>query len=340
MRISREKLLSQAEATDFAPAMLEKVILLLQLLERINRHPNLDGKLALKGGTALNLFYFDLPRLSVDIDLNYIGAVGREKMLAERPKIIETITAICEQEGLSVRTTTDGHAGISFHLRYASALGQQGNLKVDLNFMFRVPLWIPVRLPSHHIGSYQIDDVLVLDRHELAAGKLAALLSRKTSRDLFDAYEMLVQGMPDGPFEPAKLRLAFVVYGAINREDWRTVKADDVGMSLQDMKTNLVPLLRSNIIATAGPLNDWSRRMVDECQEALSVVLPLYDNEMTFLNKILDDGEIHPIHITSDGEMSTRLVIHPGLAWKALNVREFKKAGKRRNSIGDDIEGI
>lgn len=118
MNVSREKLLAEAATTGFNPIILEKVIHLLHLLERINRHPNLTGKLALKGGTALNLFYFDLPRLSVDIDLNYIGAVNREDMRAERPTIIETITAICLQEALSVRTTLDGHAGISFHLRY------------------------------------------------------------------------------------------------------------------------------------------------------------------------------------------------------------------------------
>ncbi|MCG2795115.1 MAG: nucleotidyl transferase AbiEii/AbiGii toxin family protein [Actinomycetia bacterium] len=41
--------------------------------------PKGEGKLVLKGGTALNLFYLDMPRLSVDIDLNYIGAAGRER---------------------------------------------------------------------------------------------------------------------------------------------------------------------------------------------------------------------------------------------------------------------
>jgi hypothetical protein len=41
--------------------------------------------MALKGGTALNLFHFDVPRLSVDIDLNYVGAIERDTMLAENP---------------------------------------------------------------------------------------------------------------------------------------------------------------------------------------------------------------------------------------------------------------
>ena len=47
--------------------MIEKVLHLLNLLDQLNRHPMLKGKWVLKGGTALNLFVFDLPRLSVDI---------------------------------------------------------------------------------------------------------------------------------------------------------------------------------------------------------------------------------------------------------------------------------
>ena len=45
------------------------------------------ARLVLKGGTALNLFLFDLPRLSVDIDVNYIGSADRDVMLEERPTV-------------------------------------------------------------------------------------------------------------------------------------------------------------------------------------------------------------------------------------------------------------
>ena len=64
--------------------MLEKVIQLLHLLEASQAHPFLKNRWALKGGTALNLFVFDVPRLSVDIDLNYVGAADRETMMVER----------------------------------------------------------------------------------------------------------------------------------------------------------------------------------------------------------------------------------------------------------------
>lgn len=59
--------------TGFDQFYIEKVLRLLRILENFFTHPALRDKYVLKGGTALNLFYFDLPRLSVDIDLNYLG---------------------------------------------------------------------------------------------------------------------------------------------------------------------------------------------------------------------------------------------------------------------------
>ena len=91
MRISPERLESEAESTGFRADVLEKAILLLATLDAICNHPVLKGKLALKGGTALNLFVFEVPRLSVDIDLNYVGSWKRDEMLEERPKIEKAI---------------------------------------------------------------------------------------------------------------------------------------------------------------------------------------------------------------------------------------------------------
>lgn len=340
MRVSREKLLAEAAATGFRPEILEKVILLLQLLEGVNRHPFLAGKLALKGGTALNLFLFDLPRLSVDIDLNYVGAEARETMLAERLQVVESITAICRREGLTVRTKLDGHAGISWHLRYDSALGQQGNLKIDLNFMFRVPLWPVVRQDSRAIGSYQAHGIAVMDLHELAAGKLAALLSRHTSRDLFDAYELLVRGLPDQTFIQERLRLAFVIYGAINREDWRSIGLETLDLATQDLETYLVPLLREDVLTSLGSAGVRGRHLVDACRQALAAVLPLTTQEQAFLDRLLESGEIEPALLTQDTDLADRIRRHPGLAWKALNVRDYKRGITAPGGLKEDIEAL
>ena len=63
MRLSRERLQREAKATGFRVEILEKVARLLDLLDGFDRHPYLKERLVLKGGTALNLFVFDVPRL-------------------------------------------------------------------------------------------------------------------------------------------------------------------------------------------------------------------------------------------------------------------------------------
>src|SRR4051812_46477599 len=103
MTFGADEIQQTAAALGFRPESLEKAFRLLSLLEAIKSHPFLRSRVALKGGTALNLFLFELPRLSVDIDINYVGAQDRTTMLAERPKLEEAIQAVCSRERLTVR---------------------------------------------------------------------------------------------------------------------------------------------------------------------------------------------------------------------------------------------
>ncbi len=77
-----------------------------------------------------------------------------------------------------------------------------------------------ITLDSQTLGPVVAEEIVVVDRHELAAGKLAALCSRNASRDIFDARELLRRD----DIDRGKLRLAFVVYGGLNRKDWRSVR--------------------------------------------------------------------------------------------------------------------
>lgn len=166
LKISAEKLAAEAESTGFRPDVLEKAAHLLGLLTALRSHSFIGDKLVLKGGTALNLFIFDVPRLSVDIDLNYIGAEGRDAMLAERPMVEQAVQAVFAREGLTVRRAPDEHAGRKWSLRYESAPGGSGNLEVDVNYMFRVPLWPVTYHDSHPLGSWRATGIPVLDAHE------------------------------------------------------------------------------------------------------------------------------------------------------------------------------
>ncbi len=322
MRVSRERLLSEAEVTGFRPEMLEKAMLLLHLLEALFRHPFLKNRLALKGGTALNLFLADLPRLSIDLDLNYVGNPNLEVMQAERPKVEEAIRAVCEREGFTIRRlpSEEEHAGGKWSLRYESALSTGGNLEIDLNYMYRIPPW-PLELrDSCSIGTTQARGIPVLDLHELAAGKLVALLSRKASRDLFDVHFLLTSM----DLDIARLRLAFVVYGAMSRRDWREVSIHDVDFQEKDLRHQLLPLLRRDFIDVVGDIRSWTTRIVEECRERLAYVLPFTDAEAEFLNRLLDHGEIVPSLLTRDEDLAQRIQQHPMLQWKALNVQKFK----------------
>ena len=82
----------RASEFGFARDILEKVYRLADILEFLNSEPKLRGKLALKGGTAINVTIFNLPRLSVDIELDYLVNGSKEEMLHNR-EIINTTLA-------------------------------------------------------------------------------------------------------------------------------------------------------------------------------------------------------------------------------------------------------
>lgn len=320
MKFSPSEVLQAAEATGFKAEMVEKVLHLLNLLNTLNSHQFLKGKWVLKGGTALNMFRLDLPRLSVDIDLNYIGALDREEMLAERPKIEQAAQAVFSREGFSTKRVPDEHAGGKWRLSYQSFTGQSGNLEVDMNFMFRQPLWDIQPTDSHPLGDFQSKSIPVLDIHELAAGKLAALLARGQARDLFDCHRIF--SMDD--LEKDQLRVAFVTFGGMNRKDWRNVSSEDVDFDAAELTRVLIPTL--HVRETKGQVSpaEYGTRLVRECREGLSAVLPFTDSERAFLDLLLDRGEIDPTLLTADTSLQQRIRSQPLLEWKALNVKRHK----------------
>jgi predicted nucleotidyltransferase component of viral defense system len=320
VKFSSSEVLQAADATGFKADMVEKVLHLLNLLNALNSHPFLKGKWVLKGGTALNMFKLDLPRLSVDIDLNYIGALDREEMLAERPKIEQAAQAVFSREGFTTKRVPDEHAGGKWRLIYPSYTGQSGNLEVDMNFMFRQPLWDIQHADSHPLGDFQSKSIPVLDIHELAAGKLAALLARGQARDLFDCHRIL--SMDD--LEKDWLRVAFVTYGGMNRKDWRTVSIEDVDFDTAELTRLLIPTLHVRETKEQVPPAEYGARLLRECREGLSVVLPFTDSERAFLDLLLDRGVIDPTLLTADESLQRRIQCQPLLEWKALNVRRHK----------------
>jgi predicted nucleotidyltransferase component of viral defense system len=319
--MSKDLLLREARANNYKPEILEKVYRLLTTLDQFMSVPYLRERLVLKGGTALNLFYFDkAPRLSVDIDLNYIGQLERESMLQERPLINDAINQILQQNRFELYRNPAHHAGGKMIWRYPSVLGQKGNLEIDLNYMYRQPLW-PIKSLTPKIPFEKTIHVPVLDIHELAAGKLSALFSRTASRDLFDAHYLLTKC----DIEAKKLRTAFVTYLAMTEIKLSNLTPQYIGYNILDIRNRLFPVLRQMELPRGQlDLEKWAAKTLNELHEALSMLIPLNDEEIEFISLIRESGEIKPQLLTSDKRLIQTIQTHPAIVW----VTKKPKTGK------------
>ena len=320
MNFDRNFLAQAVAETGFRGEMLEKVAHLLNLLRTIQESEYLRTRLALKGGTALNLFHFQLPRLSVDIDFNYVGAEDREGMLAERPELEARLTALCEREGYSIRHTPDNQfAGGKWQLRYAAARGGQGNIEIDINYMFRVPLWPVQYRNSVAIGPLHVQAMPVMDLHELAAGKLAALLDRCAARDLYDGVKLLA--MPE--LDRSSLRTALTVYAGMNLQDMSEATPEYLNVSADEIADRLLPLLRKNDVSGAPPeVRAYTGRLIGQCREQLKSLLPFQTPEKEFLKSLTTTGMIRAELLTDDDALTRRIQRQPMLLWRARQKKQ------------------
>ena len=110
----------------------------------------------------------------------------------------------------------------------------------------------------------------------------------------------------------------------MNRRDWREVSLGDVDFNETEVAQQLVPTLHAGAMRNGETVLAFGRRLVTECQEGLSVLLPFTDKERLFLDKLLDAGIIAPELLTDDSGLRGRIDSHPLLVWKAQNVREYK----------------
>lgn len=160
-----------------------QVQLLLQVLSQVAR----ETMFALKGGTAINLFVEELPRLSVDIDLTYLPVVDRGtdlKAIAEGlVRIKNSLESLSPRIESTLVTQSDGIQ--------AKLMCQQSGtqIKVEVNTTIRGHLWpirtLPVRdKVQEEFGLFSANQVI--SQAELYGGKICAALDRQHPRDLFD----------------------------------------------------------------------------------------------------------------------------------------------------------
>ena len=111
MNYSKQYIAEFGARTGFISSNIEKVIRLLDVLRFIGSELDPEHKmLVLKGGTAINLLYMDLPRLSVDIDLDYVGSLDKEETTKDREIIMNSLDGFMSREGYVVSTKSRGSA--------------------------------------------------------------------------------------------------------------------------------------------------------------------------------------------------------------------------------------
>jgi len=317
---SAQTLQRLADETGHQPGTLEKVMRLLDMLQEITRDPVLSERLVLKGGTALNVFHLGLDRLSVDIDLNYVGALDRSVMETERPTVDAALNRLLASQGYQIRRQPDEHAGGKWIGRYASALGGGATLEIDVNYMARQPLFGAARMDSVPLAEMRASNVLVLDLHEIVAGKLVALIDRHAARDLFDARRILsIDGL-----DWSQIKAAVLAIGACGRRDWRTMSVDAIKGDPRELRQKLAICLPRDRFAGKEDVDAWIEETVALCRERFAFLFNLTANEREFLDSVLDRGEIKPDLLDVAPEIRARIGAMPMLAWKCQHIRKHR----------------
>jgi len=165
---------------------------------------------ALKGGTAINLFVRDMPRLSVDIDLTYLPLESRDVAL---PNISSALQRISEQikktiSGSKVQETRAKGADTRITKLVASLDGQ--TVTIEPNEVLRGTVYAPEQraLVTKAETTFELAArMAVVNLSDLYGGKLCAALDRQHPRDIFDVKLLLEnEGITEN------IRKAFVVY--------------------------------------------------------------------------------------------------------------------------------
>lgn len=169
---------------------------------------------ALKGGTGINLFVRDLPRLSVDIDITYLPVHPRNESLAAIDAALRALQSDLEKQLPGVRVTGATLAGADFYYKLVAQLDAV-QVKIEVSPVMRGVVEPPVLLETsaqvrQMFGYVQVPIVAFND---LYAGKLCAALSRQHPRDLFDVAMLLRnEGLSEQFLE------VFLVYLACNNK--------------------------------------------------------------------------------------------------------------------------
>jgi len=270
-----------------------------------------DNVFALKGGTAINLFVRDMPRMSVDLDLVFADhRLERDDALARINEAIRSAADRLKKRGFQTHAATAADAGETKLFVRRDKL----EVKVEVNFVLRgtVHPVRPASLTPRAKEALLADlELPVVSLEDLYGGKLVAALDRQHPRDLFDVMQLFLhEGITPG------IRRSFVAYLACHSRPMHEV----LSPTLRDISGEYDNTFRG---MTSEPVELESllqarKRMVAELQAGLDA------KEREFL---LSLARSEPDWTLVGIEHLEQL---PGIRWKLANLERLAKANPKK----------
>ncbi|MEY4377730.1 MAG: hypothetical protein RJB26_2280 [Pseudomonadota bacterium] len=264
-----------------------------------------DGTFALKGGTAINLFIRDMPRLSVDLDLVFPDySLPRDQTLARIGDAIRHAAERLQARGFQTHTIASADAGETKLLVRRDGI----EVKIEVNFVMRGTVY-PVRTaaltPTARDVLLADLEIPVVSLEDVFGGKLVAAMDRQHPRDLFDVMQLFAhEGIT------ANIRRAFVVYLASHNRPVHEVLFPTLRDIGQEYERNFIGMTTEPVELAA--LLTTRERMVQELQSGLDA------QERRFLRSL----------VANKPEWSLLGIAHldqlPGIRWKLHNLGQLE----------------
>ena len=310
MNYSKQYINEIAQKSGFLANNTEKVIRLLDVLKFIDHEFNgISHQLILKGGTAINLIYTNLTRLSVDIDLDYVGSLEKEQTLKDRERILESLDNYMLKEGYSVSSKSRGSAILASRTyAYINAYGNRDNIKVEINFIDRIHI-LPIVNRKINYFDKEVMTKAPLEE-ELFAMKICALIDRSKPRDLYDTFRLKNDFLN---LEKDKLRKLTVFYLSLdgifelNENSFKGIEA----VSQDSIKKELLPVLKKN---EKFNLEAIKQEVINFLQD----LLVLNSDETKYLEEF-SKGTFNP-SLLFDVCSAERAAKHPMAKWRINNI--------------------
>lgn len=195
--------------------LAEQDLHIVSILKEISENENFNGKLYLKGGTAINKLHLeDLSRLSIDIDLNHIGA--KQQVLKERSGLADTLGTLLKSRYPYDISTKKTYEQTTIRAGYSSLSASPQRLKIEISHVERSPIMAPIKKTMKLPGG-ETTSIETYTLEELLSTKIRALYDRLKGRDVYDIWAADRRST----LEKTALRKMFLYYFYRDRKEFK-----------------------------------------------------------------------------------------------------------------------